>query len=261
MPLALFGIDERRAEPGRQPPRPAPGRRLARADRLDLPRRPPPDRGPGPGRLRRAGSLFPFIGTVVYTILRPPEFLEDARERELEIQAAELRVRQLTELSCPHCEHPIERTYLRCPDCQRRLKDPCRVLRQARRPPLVALPLLRDAAAPRAAAPPPAGAARRRAAGRARAPPERERTSAEPAREGARRRRARAAARRPQPSALASAASAPARPASRRLRPTERARSAGRRRRHGSEQPAPQRRRGRRRAPGPPAASPSSAGR
>ena len=36
-----------------------------------------------------AGSLFPFIGTIVYAIVRPPEYLSDARERELEIKAAE----------------------------------------------------------------------------------------------------------------------------------------------------------------------------
>jgi hypothetical protein len=70
-------------------------------------------------------SFFPYIGTAVYAIVRPPEFLEDAHERELEIKAAELRVRQLREQSCPHCEFPIERNYLRCPSCQRRLKDPC----------------------------------------------------------------------------------------------------------------------------------------
>ena len=70
-------------------------------------------------------SFFPYIGTAVYAILRPPEFLEDAHERELEIRAAELRVRQLTELSCPNCEYPVEKNYLRCPNCQRRLKDPC----------------------------------------------------------------------------------------------------------------------------------------
>jgi len=70
-------------------------------------------------------SFFPFIGTAVYTIVRPPEFLEDAHERELEIKAAELRVRQLREQSCPNCEYPIEKNYLRCPNCQRRLKDPC----------------------------------------------------------------------------------------------------------------------------------------
>lgn len=70
-------------------------------------------------------SFFPYIGTAVYAIVRPPEFLEDAHERDLEIKAAELRVRQLREQSCPHCEFPIERNYLRCPSCQRRLKDPC----------------------------------------------------------------------------------------------------------------------------------------
>jgi hypothetical protein len=70
-------------------------------------------------------SLFPFVGTIVYAILRPPEFLEDARERELEIRASELRVKQLEEQSCPNCGYPIERTYLRCPDCRARVKDPC----------------------------------------------------------------------------------------------------------------------------------------
>jgi hypothetical protein len=70
-------------------------------------------------------GFVPYIGPFVYSILRPPEFLEDARERELEIKAAELRVRQLSELSCPNCGFPVEKTYLRCPSCQRRLKDPC----------------------------------------------------------------------------------------------------------------------------------------
>jgi len=70
-------------------------------------------------------SFFPYVGTVVYSIVRPPEFLEDAHERELEIKAAELRVRQLTEASCPRCKFPIEKNFLRCPNCQHRLKAPC----------------------------------------------------------------------------------------------------------------------------------------
>jgi hypothetical protein len=73
-----------------------------------------------------AASVFPFLGTIVYTILRPPEFLEDREERELELRAAELELRQRIEQSCPHCEYPIERTYLRCPNCERRLRNPCR---------------------------------------------------------------------------------------------------------------------------------------
>jgi uncharacterized Zn finger protein (UPF0148 family) len=71
-------------------------------------------------------SVFPYLGTIVYTILRPPEFLEDREERELELRAAELELRQRIENSCPHCEYPIERGYLRCPNCERRLRNPCR---------------------------------------------------------------------------------------------------------------------------------------
>jgi Double zinc ribbon len=72
-----------------------------------------------------AASLFPFVGSIVYSILRPPEFLADKKERELEMRASELRVRQLEEASCPNCEHPVERTFLRCPNCRARIKDPC----------------------------------------------------------------------------------------------------------------------------------------
>jgi hypothetical protein len=72
-----------------------------------------------------AASLFPFVGTLVYVILRPPEYLEDARERELEIQAAEARLHQLDHSMCPHCDYQIERDFLRCPSCLRKLKDRC----------------------------------------------------------------------------------------------------------------------------------------
>ena len=70
-------------------------------------------------------SLFPFVGTVVYIILRPPEYLEDVRERELEMQAAEVRLQQLDHTVCPHCDHHIERDFLRCPSCMRKLKERC----------------------------------------------------------------------------------------------------------------------------------------
>lgn len=77
-----------------------------------------------------AAALFPFVGPIVYTILRPPEFLEDVHERDLEIRSSELRVRQLIEQSCPHCEYPIENDFIRCPNCERRLKSPCRSCRK-----------------------------------------------------------------------------------------------------------------------------------
>src|SRR3954462_4803394 len=72
-----------------------------------------------------AASLFPFVGTIVYMIVRPPEYLDDDRERELEIQAAEARLRQMHSLLSPHCDHEVERDFLRCPSCMRKLKDPC----------------------------------------------------------------------------------------------------------------------------------------
>lgn len=73
-----------------------------------------------------AASLFPYLGTIVYLIVRPPEFLDDVRERELEMQAAEARLAQLGYHLCPHCDYEVERDFLRCPNCLRKLKDPCR---------------------------------------------------------------------------------------------------------------------------------------
>jgi hypothetical protein len=72
-----------------------------------------------------AASLFPFVGTVVYMIVRPPEYLEDVRERELEMQAAEARLAELGYHLCPHCDYEVEKDFLRCPNCVRKLKDPC----------------------------------------------------------------------------------------------------------------------------------------
>jgi Double zinc ribbon len=73
-----------------------------------------------------AGSLFfPFVGAIVYAIVRPPEYIEDVRERELEIAAAEARLAQVEALSCPHCGFEVEKTFLRCPSCMHKLKEPC----------------------------------------------------------------------------------------------------------------------------------------
>src|ERR1700735_337442 len=70
-------------------------------------------------------SLFPFVGTIVYMILRPPEYLEDVRERELELQAPEARLHDLDYSLCPHCDYRIERDFIRCPSCLRKLKERC----------------------------------------------------------------------------------------------------------------------------------------
>ena len=90
-----------------------------------------------------AASMFPFLGTIVYLIVRPPEFIEDARERELEIAAAEARLASLEHLACPHCNYEIERSYLRCPSCLHRLKEPCATCGKPLDPALADLPVLR----------------------------------------------------------------------------------------------------------------------
>jgi hypothetical protein len=72
-----------------------------------------------------AASFFPFVGTIVYMILRPPEYLEDVRERELEMQASEARLNQLEQALCPHCSYRVESDFVRCPSCLRKLKERC----------------------------------------------------------------------------------------------------------------------------------------
>ena len=69
-------------------------------------------------------SLFPFIGTIVYTIVRPPEYIEDVRERELEIRAMEDRLSR-RDLHCPVCRAAVEASFLVCPVCTTRLKQAC----------------------------------------------------------------------------------------------------------------------------------------
>jgi Double zinc ribbon len=70
-------------------------------------------------------SVFPFVGTIVYLIVRPPEYLDDVRLRELEMTAAEARLANLDYQLCPHCDYEIKADYLRCPSCMRKLKERC----------------------------------------------------------------------------------------------------------------------------------------
>jgi hypothetical protein len=70
-------------------------------------------------------SFFPFVGTIVYLIVRPPEYLDDVRLRELEMTAAEARLANLDYQLCPHCDYEIKADYLRCPSCMRKLKERC----------------------------------------------------------------------------------------------------------------------------------------
>jgi Double zinc ribbon len=71
-------------------------------------------------------SVIPFVGTLLYVVVRPPETLEDARERELDVETTRLRLHQLESGLCPHCDYPVEHDYVRCPSCLRKLKDRCK---------------------------------------------------------------------------------------------------------------------------------------
>jgi hypothetical protein len=70
-------------------------------------------------------ALVPFVGTMLYLVVRPAETLDDARERELEFETTKLQLHELESKLCPHCDYPIESDYVRCPSCLRKLKDRC----------------------------------------------------------------------------------------------------------------------------------------
>lgn len=68
--------------------------------------------------------IFPFVGTLIYVIVRPPEYLLDHKERELELAVLERELRQRPG-SCPNCRSTVEEDYLLCPECGWDLKKPC----------------------------------------------------------------------------------------------------------------------------------------
>jgi len=70
------------------------------------------------------GLVPPYLGPFIYMLFRPPEYLEDVRERELEIKAIEERL-SAGELRCPVCRTEVESSFLVCPVCTTRLKQAC----------------------------------------------------------------------------------------------------------------------------------------
>jgi hypothetical protein len=70
------------------------------------------------------GVFPPFVGPLLYLLFRPPEYLDDIRERELEIQAMEEAIG--TGGRCPVCRAAIEPSFLACPVCTTKLKQACR---------------------------------------------------------------------------------------------------------------------------------------
>jgi hypothetical protein len=70
------------------------------------------------------GLVPPFVGPLVYMLFRPPEYLEDVRERELDIQAMEERLAR-RDLHCPVCRAEVDESFLVCPVCTTKLKQAC----------------------------------------------------------------------------------------------------------------------------------------
>jgi hypothetical protein len=69
-------------------------------------------------------AVFPFVGWLVYLVVRPPELIDDARERELEIRAREAQLARDYD-TCPSCFKPVEKDFLICPYCMKKLRKPC----------------------------------------------------------------------------------------------------------------------------------------
>ena len=78
------------------------------------------------------GVFPPFIGPIIYMFFRPPEYLDDVRERELEIRAMEESIGR--DERCPVCRASIDAGFLACPVCTTKLKQACRHCRQPLEP-------------------------------------------------------------------------------------------------------------------------------
>ena len=70
------------------------------------------------------GIFPPFVGPLLYMFFSPPEYLEDIRERDLEIRAMEDSMDVAERF--PVCRAAIEPTFLACPVCTTKLKESCR---------------------------------------------------------------------------------------------------------------------------------------
>ena len=75
------------------------------------------------------GLVPPFVGALIYMLFRPPEYLDDVRERELEIKAMEQRLSR-RDLHCPVCRAEVDPAFLVCPVCTTRLRQSCNACKQ-----------------------------------------------------------------------------------------------------------------------------------
>ena len=88
-------------------------------------------------------SLFPFVGTIIYTIVRPPEYLDDVRLRELEMQAAEARLVAARLRAVPALRVRGQGRLPALPELHAQAQGALPLVRQGRRSRMAAVPLLR----------------------------------------------------------------------------------------------------------------------
>jgi len=67
--------------------------------------------------------FFPFLGLILYLILRPRETLSEIYERSLEEEALLQGIEE--RMACPGCNRRIEEEFMICPTCHTRLKKAC----------------------------------------------------------------------------------------------------------------------------------------
>jgi hypothetical protein len=69
-------------------------------------------------------GLVPLVGPIGYLLVRSPETRDDAKARRVELEALESWLRRKPP-HCPTCLAGVEPSFLVCPVCTTRLKEPC----------------------------------------------------------------------------------------------------------------------------------------
>ena len=91
------------------------------------------------------GLVPPFVGVFIYMLFRPPEYLEDVRERELEIKAMEERLGHRRAAALPRLPGRGRRELPRLPGVHDAAAAVLRDVQGAARAAVAGLSVLRDA--------------------------------------------------------------------------------------------------------------------
>lgn len=68
-------------------------------------------------------AALPFVGIVIYLILRPPETLAERYERSLEEEALLQEIEERP--ACPKCSRQVDNAWVLCPHCHTQLQKQC----------------------------------------------------------------------------------------------------------------------------------------